>query len=187
MRLDPEQAGRVGEHRPRVRPGEAFAVQQRQEGLRVPPPHVGLGLAVGGREAEVSPTVDHLFGRATAEAELEPPAADEVGSARVLRHGEGVFVAHVDDPGADLDPPGPRADRRQQGEGRGELLGEMVDAEVGAVRSQLLRGDSEVDRLQQNVGGGAGGRAPGVGPVSEGQEADLLHGNSPCMEAQGRR
>ena len=67
------------------------------------PRHVGVGLALGRHVAEVAPAVDHLLGRAAADAELQPPAGDEVGRARVLGHVERVLVAHVDDGGADLD------------------------------------------------------------------------------------
>ncbi len=91
------------------------------------------------RVAEVAPAVDDLLGRAAADAELQPPAGDEVGGAGVLGHVERVLVAHVDDAGADLDPAGPRADGRQQRERRGELAGEVVHAEVGAVGARAPR------------------------------------------------
>ena len=83
--------------------------------------HVGIGLALGRREAEVAPAVDHLLGRATADAELKPTARDKVGRAGVFDHVERVLVAHVDDRGADLDAAGARADGGEQREGRGEL------------------------------------------------------------------
>ena len=83
---------------------------------------------------------------------LQAPAGDEVGRAGILGHVERVFVAHVDDRGADLDAAGLRADRGQQREGRGELAGEMMHAEIGAVRAQLLGGDGQVDGLQERVG-----------------------------------
>ena len=121
--------------------------------------HVGVGLALGRRVAEVAPAVDHLLRRAAADAELQPAAGDEVRGPRVLGHVERVLVAHVDDRGADLDPAGPRADRREQRERRGELPGEMVDAEIGAVGAELLGGDGELDRLQQRV------RAPSGSPT----------------------
>ena len=44
-----------------------------------------------------------------------------------------------------------RADGRQQRKRRGELAGEMMHAEIGAVGAELLRRDREVDRLQQGV------------------------------------
>ena len=128
-----------------------------------------------GRIAEIAPAVDHLLGRAAADAELQPAAGDEIGRAGVLRHVERVLVAHVDDGRADLDAAGPRADGRQQRERRGELAGEMVDAEIGAVRAQLLGGDGEVDRLQQRVGRRARLRLRRGRPVPEREKADLLH------------
>src|SRR5690606_882149 len=68
VRLEPQQAGRVREHRPRVRLGEALALEQREEDLGVPAGHVGVGLALARLIAEVSPAVDHLLRRATADA-----------------------------------------------------------------------------------------------------------------------
>ena len=107
--------------------------------------------------------------------ELQPPAGDEVGRARILGHVERVLVAHVDDRRADLDAAGLRADRRQQRERRGELAGEMVDAEVGAVRAQLLGRDGQIDGLQERVGRRARLRLRRGRPVPEREEADLLH------------
>ena len=69
-----------------------------------------------GAIAEMPPALDHLLGRAAADAELQPAAADQVGRARILDHVEGVLVAHVDHAGADLDAAGSCADRRQQRE-----------------------------------------------------------------------
>ena len=108
-------------------------------------------LALGRGVAEMAPAVDDLLGRTPADAQLQPAARDEVGRAGVLRHVERVLVAHVDHAGADLDAARPRADRGEQRERRGELLREVVDAEVGAVRPQLLGRDRELDRLQQRV------------------------------------
>ena len=45
------------------------------------PRHIGLILALGGLMAEMPPAVDDLFGRATADAQLQPPAADQIGRA----------------------------------------------------------------------------------------------------------
>ena len=125
--------------------------QQLEEDLGVAPGHVGVGLALRRGVAEIAPAVDHLLGRAAADAELQAPAGDEVGGARVLGHVERVLVAHVDDGRADLDAAGLGADRRQQRERRGELAGEVVHPEIGAVRAELLRGDGEIDGLQQRV------------------------------------
>ena len=64
------------------------------------------------------------------------------------------------------------------GNGERELAGEVVDPEVGAVGAQLLGGDRQLDGLEQRVR-----RGPHLGvrrrrPVPEGQEPDLLHGDS---------
>ena len=74
-----------------------------EEDLGVAAGHVGVGLALGRLVAEVAPAVDHLLGRAAADAELQAAAGDEVGRAGVLGHVERVLVAHVDDRRADLD------------------------------------------------------------------------------------
>ena len=116
------------------------------------PRHVGVGLAVRRRVAEVAPAVDHLLGRAAADAELQAAAADDVGRAGILRHVQRVLVAHVDDRSADLDAFGPRPDRGQQRERRAELPGVVMDAEEGAVGAELFGGDGKLDRLQQRVG-----------------------------------
>ena len=129
-----------------------------------------------GTIAEIAPAIDHLLGRAAADAELQPPAGDEVGRACVLGHVERVLVAHVDDGRADLDAAGPRADRRQQRKRRAELAREVMDAEVSAVRAQLLRRDGKVDGLQQRIGGGPRLRMRRGRPMAEREEADFLHG-----------
>ena len=117
----------------------------------MPAAHVGVGLALGGCVAEVTPPFDHLFGRAAADTQLQAATADQVGRSRILSHVERVLVAHVDHAGAYLDPAGPGANRGQQREGRCELLGEVVNAEIRAVGTQLLGRDGQIDRLQQHV------------------------------------
>ena len=119
MRLEPQQARRIRKHRPRIGLGEALAAQQVEEDLGVAPAHVGVALALGRLIAEIAPAIDHLLGRAAADAELQPAAGDEIGGACVLGHVERVLVAHVDHGGADLDVAGPGADRGKQRERRG--------------------------------------------------------------------
>ncbi len=97
-------------------------------------------------------------------------------AARVLGHVERVLVAHVDDGRADLDAAGLRADGGQQRKGRGELAGEVMHAEIGAVRAQFFGRDGEIDGLQQRVGGRARLRMRRGRPVPERQETDLFHG-----------
>ena len=43
----------------------------------MPAPHLGVTLAVAGRTAEVAPSLDHLLGRAAADAELQAATADQ--------------------------------------------------------------------------------------------------------------
>jgi hypothetical protein len=62
VRLDAQQAGRVVEHRPRVRLREALALQHLEEHGGVIPRHVGVGLVVARLVAEIAPAVDHLLG-----------------------------------------------------------------------------------------------------------------------------
>ena len=175
MGLEAQQAGRIGEHRPRVGLGEALAAQQVEEDLRMAPAHVGVALALGRAIAEIAPPIDHLLGRAAADAKLQTSAGDEIGGARVLGHVERVLVAHVDDRRADLDAAGLGADGRQQRERRSELAGEVMDAEIGPVRAQLLGGDGQIDGLQERVGCRARLRLRRGRPVPEREETDLLH------------
>ena len=107
--------------------------------------HIGVGLALGWLIAEIAPAIDDLLGRTTAYAQLQAPAGDEVGSARILGHIEGVLVAHVDDCGPNFDMVGSGAYGREKRKGGGELAGEMMHAEIGAVRAQRLGRDGEVD------------------------------------------
>lgn len=86
----------------------------------------------------MSSTVDDLLGRTPAQAEQQPFARDEVGCTGVFDHVEGVFVAHADDGGADLDALRPRRDGGQKRERRAELTGEKVDAEISAVCADLF-------------------------------------------------
>ena len=116
--------------------------------------HVGVGLALRGRDAKVTPAFDDLLGRAAADAKLQTPACDEVGRAGVFRHVQRVLVAHIDNRRADLDALRPGADRREERERRAQLAREVVHAEVRPVRTEILGGDREVDRLQERVGCG---------------------------------
>ena len=103
------------------------------------------------------------------------PPGDEVGGAGVLDHVQRVLVAHVDDGRADLDALGPRADRRQERERRRELLGEVVDPEVGAVGTQILDRLGELDRLDERVRRRPHLRVGRGRPMPEREEPDLLH------------
>ena len=140
--------------------------------------HVGVAFAIRRRVAEVAPTLDHLLGRAAAYTELQPTAPDQVGRARVFGHVKGVLIAHVDHAGADLNAASPCADGRQQREGRGELLGEVMDAEVGAIGAELLGRDRKVDGLQEHVARRTHRRLRRGRPMAERQETDLLHGTT---------
>ena len=174
--LDAQQPRRVREHRPRVRLGKTVAAQHLEKNLGVLPRHVGVGLPLRRRVAEIAKTVDHLLGRAAADAELQAPAGDEVGRAGILRHVERVLVAHVDDRRAELDPLRPRAARGEQRKRRAELPRKMMHPEIRPVRPDLLRRDGKLDRLQQRVGRRPHLRLRRRRPVTEGEKADAFHG-----------
>jgi hypothetical protein len=61
VRLDAQQAGRVGEHRSRVGLGEPLALEDLEQHLGVPAGHVGLVLALCRGVPEVAPPVDDLL------------------------------------------------------------------------------------------------------------------------------
>ena len=168
------------EHRPGVRLGEALAEEHVEEDLGMTARHVGVAFALGRLVAEVSPAIDHLLGRAAADAELQATARDQVGRAGILYHVERVLVAHVDHGRAEFDTFRAGAHRGEQRERRRELAREMMDADIGAVGAEFLGGDGQVNRLEQRVGGGAGARLRGGRPVAEREEADFLHRR--CLE-----
>jgi hypothetical protein len=104
-----------------------------------------IGHAFRRRVTEVAPSVDHLLGRAAADAELQASASDNVGGTGVLCHIQRILVAHINDRRADLNPIGFRADGSQQREGGAELTGEVMHPEIGAVQAELLGRDGQVD------------------------------------------
>ena len=136
------------------------------------------------RSASVSSLARHVaerlgaaergLGRAAADAELQPAAADEVGGGGLLGHVERVLVAHVDHGRADLDAARARADRREQRERRRELPREVVDADERAVDAELLGRDGELDRLHERLARRPRLRALRLLPVAEREEADAL-------------
>src|ERR1700674_2207856 len=66
--FQPQQPGRIWKHGSWIWLGEAFTTQQVEEDLRMTPPHVGIILVLGGLIAEISPSIDHLLGRPSADA-----------------------------------------------------------------------------------------------------------------------
>jgi hypothetical protein len=64
------------------------------------------------------------------------------------------------------------------GKGEASWRAIVVHAEIGAVGAQFLGRFGQFDGLGQHVGGGTDGRAAFVGPMAEGQKADLLHGGT---------
>ena len=109
------------------------------------------GLALRGRVPERGGAVQRGLGRAAADAQLQSPAADQVGCRGVLGHVHRVLVAHVDDRGADLDALRARTDRGQQRERRGQLARPVVHANVRPVDPDLLGRFGQLDRLHEGV------------------------------------
>src|SRR5579872_734274 len=122
------------------------------------PTQIRVGSPFGRRIAEVTPAFDDLFRRASADAELEPAVADEIGRTRVLDHVERILVPHVDDGRSDLDAARPGADGREERKGRSELLGKVMHAKVRAVRAELFCCDSELDGLPKHIARRSRGR-----------------------------
>ena len=84
IRLESQESGWIGEHRPRIGLRELLSRESLEEHLGVPPRHVGIGLAFGRLVTEVPPPVDHLFRRPPGDTQLESAARDEVGGCHVL-------------------------------------------------------------------------------------------------------
>src|SRR5579872_1518414 len=139
------------------------------------PTQIRVGSPFGRRIAEVTPAFDDLFRRASADAELEPAVADEIGRTRVLDHVERILVSHVDDGRSDLDATRPGADGREQRKGRPELPGKVMHAKVRAVGAELLGRHSELDRLLKHIARRSRDRWARRCPMTEGQESDLFH------------
>lgn len=109
-------------------------LQCLQKHFRMAPAHIGIGLAFFRLVAEITPAIDHLFRRTTADAKLQTALGDQVRSASILDHIERIFIAHVDDGGADLDPACLCPDGCKQRKRRSELARKMVHAKIGAIR-----------------------------------------------------
>lgn len=147
--------------------------------------HVRVGLAVGRGIAEIAPAVDHLLRRTAADAELQPPAGDQIRRAGVLHHVQRVFITHVDHAGADLDALGFGADGGQQREGRSQLAREVVHAKIGAVRPQIFGGDRQIDGLQQRIRCGTGAGLGGRRPVAKREKTNFFIGHHPQRQNMG--
>ena len=157
-----------------------------ERGLR--PRVVAVVHALGRRVAEPFEAAVRGLGGAATDAELQPAAAEQIGNRGFLRHVQGVLVAHVDHRRADLDPARPHADRREQRERRRELPREVMHADERAVDAELLRGDRELDRLDERFAGRRRPRPLRLLPVAEGEKADPFPGASliPTIEARTR-
>src|ERR1700687_3526633 len=68
MGFQAQQPGRIWKHGSWIRRGEALAAQQVVEDLRMTPPRVGVILALGRLITEISPAIDYLLGRPSADA-----------------------------------------------------------------------------------------------------------------------
>src|SRR3982750_3409489 len=185
MRFEAKQTGWVWKHWPRVRFSESFSLQQIEKDFGVASAQVCVGSPFRRCVTEVTPAFDDLLRRAATDSELEAAVADQVSRAGVLHHVERILVPHVDDGRSDLDATGPCADGREKREWGCELLREVMDAKVGAVSTKLLCRDGELDRLLQNIARGSRGGVECRAPVTEGEEADFLHGRRLLASARG--
>jgi len=64
--------------------------------------------------AEIPPTIDHLFGRASTDPRLKARTRNEVSCTGIFRHVARILVPHVDDRRPNLNCFGPGFYRRQQ-------------------------------------------------------------------------
>ena len=177
--LQAQQAGRVGKHRPRVRLGEALALQELEEDLGVAARHVGIRLTLGGLVAEVAEAIDHLLGRAATDPELQPAAGDEIGRPGVLGHVERVLVAHVDD-GRCPSRSAWSAHRRRRGAGKGR----RADARSGGRGSTRHRRRALRPRRPARSTG-AGHRTPNA-PASTGESDQWPNDRNPMRFIERR-
>jgi hypothetical protein len=68
MSFEAQQPWWIWKHGLRIWLREALATQEVEEYLRATPPHVGVTLALSRLIAEIPPAIDHLLGRASADA-----------------------------------------------------------------------------------------------------------------------
>ena len=115
----------------------------------------------------MTPAINHLLRRAAADAKLQATAGDQIRRPRVFGHIERIFIAHIDNAGADFNPAGFRAYRGQQRKRRAELAGKMMHPKIGAVRAQLFGGNRQIDGLQQRISRRAGGGLRRRRPVAK--------------------
>jgi integrase len=73
--------GRIGEHRTRVRPREAFPTQQLEKFFGMSASHFRIVFAFIRAVAKIAPTIDDLLRRAAAYSQLQAPAGDQISSA----------------------------------------------------------------------------------------------------------
>ena len=84
---------------------------------------------------------------------MQPTAGNQIGRPGIFGHVEWVLVAHVDDRCADFDAAGLCTDGSQQGKWRSQLTREVMDPEIGPVRSKFFCRDGELYGLQQGIRG----------------------------------
>ena len=149
--LEAQEPGRIGKHRARVGLRETFPIEKLEKRLSVAPSHGRIVFAFIEPMTKVTPSIDHLLGRAAADSQLQARASDEIGRTRVFRHVVRILIPHVDDGRSDLDLLGFCANRGEQRKRGGELPREMMNPEVGSIHPESLRLDREVDRLQEHI------------------------------------
>ena len=138
-----------------IRLRESLAAEQREKFFAVPPAHGCVVFAFGRTVAKIAPSFDDLFGRTTADSQLQTSSGNEIRRASILRHVVRVLIPHVDHCGADFNASRLRADRGEQRERGRQLPCEMMNTKVRSVHSQALGLHREVNGLQQCVSPGS--------------------------------
>ena len=115
------------------------------------------------------------FRRAPADAKRQPAIGQNIQRRGLFGQIKRVFIAQVDNAGADLDPLGPGGDGGHQRHRGGLLPGKMVDAKIGAVHAQFLGADTDIDRLSDHVAGSAGLRPVRIRIMAKAQKAESTH------------
>src|SRR5690606_6324784 len=92
----------IGKHRIGIWLRKAGTSQPVKKFQGFPSSHIGVSFSILQTVAELFPTVNDLFRRTSAHAQLQPTFRDQVGGTRLFYHVEWIFIAHIDDAGTDL-------------------------------------------------------------------------------------
>src|SRR5690348_1644291 len=118
----------------------------------MPPGHACVILAFVRAITEITPPIDYLLGRTTADSQLQAPAGDQIRSAGIFGHIVRILIAHVDYCGANFDISCLSTDCGKERERRRQLPRKVMNAKVRSIYPQTLGLNSEVNGLQKRVG-----------------------------------